>query len=103
MNTGLIYTVMIRGGHPVSNLRPLPSHGTDHVLGLPGDGPRDLHETGPISLLPTLGRLFWPVRRKNSAAEGKIGPLAFFSFSRRFLPLKKSYLCLLQYEKYNIS
>jgi hypothetical protein len=48
MNTGLIYIFIIRGGHPVSNLRPLPSHGTDHVLGLPGDGPRDLHETGQI-------------------------------------------------------
>ncbi len=51
------YAVVIRGGHPVSNLRPLPSHGTDHVLGLPGDGPRDLHETGQNSTL--MHPLYW--------------------------------------------
>ncbi len=53
-------------------------------------------------VLPTLGKTFRPVRRKNLAAEKKSGPLLNLVFWRHFGWWKFCYLCLCVLEKSNI-
>ncbi len=54
-------------------------------------------------MLPIPGKPFWPVWRKNSAAEKKIRPLSKFDLCRLLVRLKFCYLCLRAWEKCNIS
>ncbi len=54
-------------------------------------------------MLPTLGKTFRPVRRKNSAAEKIIRSPTKFDFLMAFGRIKILFLWLRAWEKYNIS